>query len=478
MKTTHINYLSILLAGFVSVALYAQPNAWIDNNSDLVTDTPETFEENGQRWTKVDAKLTFLRTETKTNSYLGVGNGMTTNRWYRNDSGKTLLIYLLNIHEQPYEKRAEMGTYASIPPGQQFIGATSSWSDFGWAGERYFDEQSILACYVSGPIDEWKSFDEAVGDWYVFKDWYPVDDGHMRRVEHQDWRMGERCTSGPSLGQERNVSNYYKEKDDLKKIEWIEYDDLIRDWYDVGEWTPAASTIPYGQVFTQTKVQKQDREKGERCTVGPQKGVTRNEKPYTKENVVTREATGTKEQWEAFDILVRDWYDISGWTPDVATVLAGEAFTQTKSQAQDWRKGERCVLGPVPGAERNPEEHKKTRSQTQPAVGTMEVWGPVYWWSEWYPVSEWTPDAGMYLTTQTFEQTIRLKRDQYMKEVSNIGNIRKDNTYIQSEYKSESRVVQGVKQPEANVSLSTKAPEIEIQSNSTKGSGQYYIIPD
>jgi hypothetical protein len=282
------------------------------------------------------------------------------------------------------------------------------------------------------------------------------------------------------LGQERDVSNYYKERDEIidDPVFWVEYDDLIRDWYDAGGWLPAADTIPYGRDFTQTKVQKQDREQGERCTVGPQKGATRNEKPYTKERIVTQEAAGTAEQWEAFDTLVRDWYDAGGWTPDAGTVLAGEAFTQTKSQAQDWRKGERCVIGPAPSAERNIESYSKSRSLTQSSVGTMEIWSPVYWWSEWYPISEWTPDAGLFLTTQTFEQTIRLKRDQYMREVSNIGNIRKDNTYIQSEYKSESRVVQGARQPEANVTIDTKAPEIEIQSNSTKGTGQYYIIPD
>jgi hypothetical protein len=259
---------------------------------------------------------------------------------------------------------------------------------------------------------------------------------------------------------------------------WESFDNLIRDWYDVGDWAPAPPTIPYGQKFTQTKVQKQDRRKGKRWLNGPQKGVEFDTEDYTREEVRNQPAIGLAEQWEAFDILVRDWYDVGGWTPDADTILAGEAFTQTKQQAQDWRSGEWCVLGPVPGAERHPEDHEKTRTQSQPAIGTMEVWNPVYWWNEWYPVSEWMPDASLYLTTQTFEQTIQMKRDQYMREVSNISNVRKDNTYIQSEYKSESRIVQGARQPEANVTIGTKAPEIEIQSNSTKGSGQYYIIPD
>jgi hypothetical protein len=401
--------------------------------------------------------------------FISINGDWTNNKLEIRTYGKN--IYFNNYSGYP-EKHAESNGY-------QYYTIIVPWTNNSIGGP--FHSQACDA-YEYWEDELWKPFDEASGDWYVYQDWQPVDDGHMRRVEHQDWRKGERCVGGTSLGQERNVISYYKERDEIepKPVEpkWVEYDDLIRDWYDVGDWTPAAATIPYGQVFTQTKVQKQDREKGERCTDGPQKGATRDEKPYTKENIVTRENTGTKEQWEAFNILVRDWYDTSGWTPDADTVLAGEAFTQTKQQAQDWRSGEWCVLGPVPGAERNVEDHKKTRSQTQPAVGTMEVWGPVYWWSEWYPVSEWTPDAGMYLTTQTFEQTIRLKRGQYMKEISNIGNVRKDNTYIQSEYKSESRVVQGIKQPEANISISTKAPEIEIQSNSTKGTGQYYIIPD
>ncbi|OAM91873.1 hypothetical protein AW736_26195 [Termitidicoccus mucosus] len=259
---------------------------------------------------------------------------------------------------------------------------------------------------------------------------------------------------------------------------WEYFDVMVRNWYDAGDWAPLASTVAYGQVFTQTKVQKQDWQKGERCTVGPKKGETRNVIDYTKERLQTQTTTGLAEEWEPFDIPVGGWYDTSNWTPDPSTIPHGQAFTQTKTQRQNWRKGERCIVGPAPGTERNVVPYPRDQTITQSATGTQEIWNQVYWWTDWYPITDWEPaDLSKVPVNTTVTQTMHFRRDQFMKEVSNLNNIRNDQTYIQSEFRSETRQAQGT-QPlptDATVKVKPKAPEVKVQNSQTKGGAQISV---
>jgi hypothetical protein len=73
------------------------------------------------------------------------------------------------------------------------------------------------------------------------------------------------------------------------------------------------------------------------------------------------------EVWNAFDELVTDWYAVSSWTPDPATVPQGQSFTQTRTEQQDRRKGERAVSN---SAERNVVPYSVQRTASQIAIGT------------------------------------------------------------------------------------------------------------
>jgi hypothetical protein len=72
---------------------------------------------------------------------------------------------------------------------------------------------------------------------------------------------------------------------------------------------------------------------------------------------------------------------------------------------------------------------------------------------------------------------MHFRRDQFMKEVSNLNNIRNDQTYIQSEFRSETRQAQGT-QPlptDATVKVKPKTSEVKIQNSQTKGGAQVSV---
>lgn len=71
---------------------------------------------------------------------------------------------------------------------------------------------------------------------------------------------------------------------------WTAFNDLIRDWYDTTSWSPDASTVPYGQSFTQTKDQKRDWRQGERSNLGNERNVS----TYNTYQTLTQTVTGTQ----------------------------------------------------------------------------------------------------------------------------------------------------------------------------------------
>jgi len=150
---------------------------------------------------------------------------------------------------------------------------------------------------------------------------------------------------------------------------WTPYDNMTRDWYDTSDWSPDPATVDAGVAFTQRKQQLQDWEKGE---ISPA-GVKRNQVPYNKSQELTRPATGTKEpeeKWTAYDVLVRNWYDISDWSPDPSTIDEGVRFTQRKQQLQDWERGE---VSSKTGDKRNKESYNKSQELSREATGTKPL---------------------------------------------------------------------------------------------------------
>ncbi|WP_342751228.1 hypothetical protein OH491_27730 (plasmid) [Termitidicoccus mucosus] len=130
------------------------------------------------------------------------------------------------------------------------------------------------------------------------------------------------------------------------------------------------------------------------------------------------------------------------------------------------------------GTERNVVPYPRDQTITQSATGTQEIWNQVYWWTDWYPITDWEPaDLSKVPVNTTVTQTMHFRRDQFMKEVSNLNNIRNDQTYIQSEFRSETRQAQGT-QPlptDATVKVKPKAPEVKVQNSQTKGGAQISV---
>jgi len=152
--------------------------------------------------------------------------------------------------------------------------------------------------YWRDPI--WQSFQEASG-WYPTGDWAPAITSSMlsqtiaqTRSIARDWRAGERS----ELGDERNVTAWAEisvETQDVTvtvdNFPWTSFSEVVSTEA-VTAWSPAADTIPAGQVFTQTRTLLVTRRSGERSTVDS--GVERNVVSTTEQETESNpEAIGT-----------------------------------------------------------------------------------------------------------------------------------------------------------------------------------------
>ncbi|WP_415907021.1 hypothetical protein [Oleiharenicola sp. Vm1] len=146
---------------------------------------------------------------------------------------------------------------------------------------------------------------------------------------------------------------------------WVPYDVMTRDWYDTSSWSPDPSTVPYGQSFTQSKNQQRDWERGEYLSTDPTQ--KRYQTVYYTNQTIYQSATGTQVTWTPYNIMTRDWYDTSSWSPDPSTVPYGQSFTQTKNQQRDWEQGEVSNLG----GKRNVSTYNTYQTLSQPATGTQ-----------------------------------------------------------------------------------------------------------
>ena len=129
---------------------------------------------------------------------------------------------------------------------------------------------------------------------------------------------------------------------------WQPTEPLLGEWinngaiYGCSNWTPATSTKPIGFIFQQTAddckqdqtTTKQDREK--ETTTLAYRNVGQ---PTTETKSIpahsSRQATGTKENWQAAEPLYGEWAnkgEIYGcnWTPAASLVLRDEPFNQTE----------------------------------------------------------------------------------------------------------------------------------------------------
>ena len=125
--------------------------------------------------------------------------------------------------------------------------------------------------------------------------------------------------------------------------EWVNVNDI----YGCSNWTPATSTQPIGVIFQQTAddckqdqtTTKQDREK--ETTTLAYRNVGQ---PTTETKSIpahsSRQATGTKENWQAAEPLYGEWvnngavYGCSNWAPAPTSMLKDEPYNQTATDCK------------------------------------------------------------------------------------------------------------------------------------------------
>ena len=133
---------------------------------------------------------------------------------------------------------------------------------------------------------------------------------------------------------------------------WQPTEPLLGEWinngaiYGCSNWTPATSTQPIGVIFQQTAddckqdqtTTKQDREQETTTFAYRNAG-----QPTTETKSIpaqsSRQATGTKENWQAAEPIYSEWTnkgDIYGcnWTPAASLVLRDEPFNQSETDCK------------------------------------------------------------------------------------------------------------------------------------------------
>ena len=195
-----------------------------------------------------------------------------------------------------------------------------------------------------------------------------------------------------------------------------------------GTWSPAVSTVNYGQTFTQSRQCSEPEKRTRTYTSGGSMIHTAQE---TRLSEVTREqqATGTKRDWQPIASTYTSWtdtgsaYDHGTWSPAPTTQTAG--FTQTRSYSHDQTRTEqKREQDAVTGDIRNtgePIQHTQTDSRSESRSVTVS-------WTNWTDVGShkncgsWGPDPSTVNYGESFTQTRDCDQDQTRSRVYKVSN--------------------------------------------------------
>ncbi len=166
--------------------------------------------------------------------------------------------------------------------------------------------------------------------------------------------------------------------------------------YNCGSYTPAESTINYGQSFTQTRSCKQDQLRTRTVYNDWADGSTTVKSTESENQTIneneTRSATGTKNyitgtsygSWSGWSDNGAH-YNCGSWSPATSTINSGQSFTQTRSCKQnqtrtrtvynDWADGSKTAKSTETGNQTINENESRQATGTKPITGTWKKIG-------------------------------------------------------------------------------------------------------
>ncbi len=223
-------------------------------------------------------------------------------------------------------------------------------------------------------------------------------------------------------------------KDNERADPWSNWTDT-GSHYDCGTWSPAPSTINYGQSFTQSRNCSQNQSRTRDVyDVWADGSETLNRTETDTQTInenESRSATGSKNyitgtrtgNWSGWSDSGNQ-YNCSSWSPSASTVNLGSTFEQTQSCKQNqtrtrkiynvWADGTETVKNTETGSQTINETNKRNTTGTKNYI-TGTSYGS---WSSWtdknghYSCGSWSPATSTINYGQSFTQTRSCKQDQ------------------------------------------------------------------
>lgn len=203
--------------------------------------------------------------------------------------------------------------------------------------------------------------------------------------------------------------------------------------YSCGGYSPATSTVNYGQTFTQTGSCKQNQTRSRtiyNVWANGSKTAKSTESGSQTINVSnTRSATGTKNYATGSQSVYGGWVSngsktCGGYSPSTSTVNWGTSFTQTSSCTQPYKRSVTLVTTYANGAKVNTSKPNETKTvsstQSRTVTGTKDFITKYTFggWSSWsnsggvYSCGSYSPPANVMPQGIPFNQTASCKQDQ------------------------------------------------------------------
>ena len=248
----------------------------------------------------------------------------------------------------------------------------------------------------------------------------------LNRVEIENQTISEQ-ESQSAVGNQNFIENEREES-------WSNWIDSSAH-YNCDTWTPDASTIAYGDSFTQTRNCDQDQYRTKDIyNVWADGTETFNRTETENKTIIEQEsqaAIGTKnfistqrnDTWSSWTDKGTP-YDCTIWTPDASTVPYGNSFNQSRDCSQDqertrnvydvWADGSETLNSVETG------NQTITNNFNQNAIGTDNYKMSISYgdWSNWtdvnstYNCGTWTPDASTINMDELFLRSRSCDQDQ------------------------------------------------------------------
>lgn len=252
---------------------------------------------------------------------------------------------------------------------------------------------------------------------------YSQDQDRYEQKREQDQVTGDIRNVGDPILREQTVSD---SESRAITVSWSNWADT-GSHYACGTWSPDASTVNYGEAFTQTRSCSQDQSRDRIYQHGSTTIHTAAES-RTVSASESQASTGTKRNWQPTDSTYTAWtndgarYGHTAWSPEATTQTS--SFTQSRNYSQDQdRYEQKREQDQVTGDIRNdgdPILRERTTTGSESRNVTVS-WTPWTNSGSTYNCSTWSPSTDTVNYGDTFTQTRNCDQNEARDRVYKVG---------------------------------------------------------